>query len=70
MYKKGMTTRQISYLLEDIYGFGVSEGFISDMTDKIIPQIEDWQRKAYKVEQAAFRGLSSPPHRRNSLFRP
>ena len=39
MYTKGMTTRQISDTLEDIYGFEVSEGFISDVTDKIMPQI-------------------------------
>lgn len=43
MYAKGMTTRQISDTLEDIYGFEASEGFISDVTDKILPQIEDWQ---------------------------
>jgi len=36
MYAKGMTTRQISDTLEDIYGFEASEGFISDVTDKII----------------------------------
>ena len=30
MYAKGMTTRQISETIEDIYGFGTSEGFISD----------------------------------------
>lgn len=40
-----MTTRQISETLEDIYGFEASEGFISDVTDKILPQIEDWQKR-------------------------
>ena len=45
MYAKGMTTRQISDTLEDIYGFEASEGFISDVTDKIIPPIEDWQNR-------------------------
>lgn len=43
MYAKGMTTHQISDTIEDIYGFDVSEGFISDVTDKILPQIEEWQ---------------------------
>ena len=42
MYAKGMTTRKISDTLEDIYGFEASEGF-TDVTDKIMPQIEDWQ---------------------------
>ena len=45
MYAKGMTTRQISDTLEDIYGFKASEGFISDVTDKIMPQIEDWHNR-------------------------
>jgi putative transposase len=45
MYAKGMTTRQISATLMDIYGFDVSEGFISDVTDKILPDIEDWQNR-------------------------
>ena len=29
----------------DIYGFEASEGFISDVTDKLLPQIEDWQNR-------------------------
>ncbi len=45
MYAKGMTTRQISDTLIDIYGFETSEGFISDVTNKILPQIEDWQNR-------------------------
>lgn len=45
MYAKGMTTRQISDTLMDIYGFEASESFISDITDKILPQIEEWQTR-------------------------
>ena len=45
MYAKGMTNRQISDTLVDIYGFEASESFISDVTDKIIPQIEEWQKR-------------------------
>lgn len=45
MYAKGMTTRQISETMMDIYGFDVSEGFISDVTDKLLPQIEEWQNR-------------------------
>lgn len=40
-----MTIRQITDTLEDIYGFEASEGFISDVTDKIMTQIEDWQNR-------------------------
>lgn len=45
MYSKGMTTRQISETMMDIYGFEASEGFISDVTDKILPQIDEWQNR-------------------------
>ena len=45
MYAKGMTTRRISEIIEDIYGFETSEGFSSDVTDKILPLIEEWQNK-------------------------
>ena len=45
MYAKGMTTRQVSETIEDSYGFEISESFISDVTDKILPQIEDWQNQ-------------------------
>ena len=38
MYAKGMTTRQISETIDDIYGFEVSEGMISDITDKLLPK--------------------------------
>ncbi len=45
MYAKGMTTRQISETIEDIYGFEVSEGRVSDITDRLLPQIEEWQNR-------------------------
>lgn len=45
MYAKGLTTPQISAMVEDIYGFEISEGMVSDITDKLLPQIEDWQKR-------------------------
>jgi transposase-like protein len=45
MYAKGLSTRQISEQIEDIYGFEVSEGMVSDITDRLLPEIEDWQRR-------------------------
>ena len=45
MYAKGMTVRQISETIEDIYGFEVSEGMVSDITDKLLPKIEEWQNR-------------------------
>lgn len=45
MYARGLTTRQISEQIEEIYGFECSEGFISDVTDKILGEIDDWQKR-------------------------
>ena len=45
MYAKGMTTRQISEIIEDIYGFEVSEGMVSDITDRLLLEIEEWQNR-------------------------
>lgn len=45
MYARGLTTRQISEQIEEIYGFECSEGFISNVTDKILGEIEDWQKR-------------------------
>ena len=45
MYARGLTTRQISDKIEDIYGFECSESFISNVTDKILQDIDDWQKR-------------------------
>lgn len=45
MYGRGLTTRQISEQIEEIYGFDVSESFVSDVTDKILPEIEEWKSR-------------------------
>ena len=45
MYAKGLTTRQISEQIEDIYGFACSKSFISDVTDKILKDIDEWQHR-------------------------
>lgn len=45
MYAKGMTTRDISSHIKDIYGFGISEKLVSKITNKILPTIEEWQNR-------------------------
>ncbi len=45
MYAKGMTTRDISSHIKDIYGFGISETMVSKITNKILPTIEEWQNR-------------------------
>lgn len=46
MYARGLTTREISEQIDDIYGFSASAEFVSKVTDRIIPQIEEWQHRA------------------------
>lgn len=43
--KAGERVRTYNVIWKDIYGFEASEDFISDVTDKIMPQIEDWQNR-------------------------
>ncbi|WP_316719128.1 IS256 family transposase [Terrisporobacter petrolearius] len=45
MYARGLSTRQISDQIDDIYGFEVSEGMVSDITDRLLPEIKDWQQR-------------------------
>ena len=45
MYGKGMTVRDISKHVQDIYGFSVSEGLVSQITNKILPTITEWQNR-------------------------
>jgi transposase-like protein len=45
MYQKGMSTRDIEAHLRDIYGVDASPALISRITDKIIPQLMEWQSR-------------------------
>jgi len=45
MYAKGMTTRDISAHLKEIYGVDASTEMISRMTDRILPIAKEWQNR-------------------------
>jgi transposase-like protein len=45
MYARGMSQRDISQTIEDIYGFSVSHEMISEITDAILPELEEWQNR-------------------------
>lgn len=45
MYAKGMTVRDIQSHLKNIYGIDASPTLISNITDKIIPVIREWQSR-------------------------
>lgn len=46
MYARGMSQRDISKTIEDIYGFSVSHDMISDITDNILEELEEWQTRS------------------------
>ena len=48
MYARGMSQRDISSTIEDIYGFQMSHDRISDITDCIIPELEEWKNRPLK----------------------
>lgn len=45
MYAKGMSTRDIEDHLRDIYGIDASASLISRVTDKILPDLMEWQSR-------------------------
>ncbi|MBQ6296481.1 MAG: transposase [Selenomonadaceae bacterium] len=45
MYGRGLSTCQISDTIEELYGFEVSDSFVSDVTDNILQQIHEWQSR-------------------------
>lgn len=48
MYARGMSQRDISSTIEDIYGFQVSHEMISNITDVILPEVEEWRNRPLK----------------------
>lgn len=45
MYARGMSTRDISGALTDMYGMSVSAQTISTITEKVMPLVEAWQNR-------------------------
>ena len=48
MYAKGMSQRDISDTIEDIYGFKVSHEMISQITDCVLEELNEWQNRPLK----------------------
>lgn len=45
MYSKGMSQRDIEESLKEIYGADISQSLISRITDKILPEVNEWQNR-------------------------
>ena len=48
MYAKGMSQRDISATIEDIYGFKISHDTISQITDCVLDELNEWQSRPLK----------------------
>ena len=48
MYAKGMSQRDISSTIEDIYGFKISHETISQITDCVLGELNEWQSRPLK----------------------
>jgi len=45
MYSKGMSQRDIEDNLREIYGAEISQTLISKITDRILPEVNEWQNR-------------------------
>ena len=45
LYSKGVGTRDICDHIEEMYGFTISPTTLSNITDKVIPLIKEWQQR-------------------------
>ncbi len=45
LYARGLSTRDIHDQLNDLYGIELSAEMVSKITDKILPQVKEWQSR-------------------------
>ena len=48
MYARGLSQRDIAETIEDIYGFEISHETISQITDQVLEQLQEWQNRPLK----------------------
>lgn len=46
LYSKGLSVRDITEHIEEMYGFTMSATTMSNITDRVIPLIQEWQQRA------------------------
>jgi len=49
MYAKGMTQRDIEENIRDIYGAEISQSLVSRITDRIMPEVNEWQNRPLEM---------------------
>ncbi len=45
LYAQGNSVEDVRRLLHKIYGIGISAGKISQITDKVLPEIQEWRSR-------------------------
>ena len=55
MYAKGMSQRDIEDTLKQIYGTEISQGLVSRITDKILPEVNEWQNRPLEAYPRSLR---------------
>ena len=45
LYARGMSTRDIEDQIRDLYGISISAEMVSKITDRIVPEIKEWQQR-------------------------
>ncbi|QCX33447.1 IS256 family transposase [Caloramator sp. E03] len=45
LYARGMSTRDIQDQIKDLYGIDISPELVSKITDRIIPEVKEWQSR-------------------------
>jgi len=45
MYSRGMSTREIQQHLKEIYGAEISPSLISEVTDSVVEEVQEWQNR-------------------------
>lgn len=48
LYAQGNSIEDVRRLLENIYGVNISAGRISQITDKVLPQVQEWRNRELK----------------------
>lgn len=46
LYAQGNSIEDVRRLLEDIYGVSISAGRISQITDKVLPEVQEWRTRS------------------------
>ena len=58
MYSKGMSQRDIEDTLREIYGSDISQGMISKITDRILPEVNELAMSVLRTEPSLRQNLS------------